>query len=120
MSDACGGAGDRHRRGSDARTGRVRWAPRAARCYPVRPVLSISCSCHGGRGGLHPVELRRWAGFQTLAVGHMLRAQPHAAVRLRSALDLEMSGFGGMAKQKDTFKYTGSQRPSVVTPKRKV
>jgi hypothetical protein len=53
-------------------------------------------------------------------VGHVLRAQPHAAARLRSAVGLKMSGFGGMAKQKDTFKYTGSQRPSVVTPKRKV
>jgi|LakMenEpi03Aug12_release.lakeMendotaPanAssembly.Ray.scaffolds.fasta_scaffold3529799_1 hypothetical protein len=71
---------------------------------------------------MHPVDLRarRWAGFQTLAVGHVLCSQPRAAARLRSAVGLEMSGFGGMAKQKDTFKYTGSQRPSIVTPKRKV
>ena len=45
VSDAtCGGAGDGNSRGSDARTGRVRWAPRAARCYAVRRVLSITCS----------------------------------------------------------------------------
>jgi hypothetical protein len=32
-----------------------------------------------------------------------------------------MSGFGGFAKaKKDTFKYTGSQRLSVPTPRRKV
>lgn len=63
---------------------------------------------------------RRCAGFQSLAVLNVLRTQPRAVARLLSVVGLEMSGFGGLAKQKDTFKYTGLQRPSVMTPRRKV
>eukprot|EP00802_Teleaulax_amphioxeia_P015514 Tamp_15605.p1 GENE.Tamp_15605~~Tamp_15605.p1 ORF type:complete len:365 (-),score=100.25 Tamp_15605:422-1516(-) len=59
------------------------------------------------------------SGFQTLAGAHVLRAQPRTAAR-RGAPAVEMSGFGGFAKAKDNFKYTGTQRPSAMTPMRKV
>jgi methionyl aminopeptidase len=49
----------------------------------------------------------------------VLRAQPRTAAR-RGAPAVEMSGFGGFAKAKDNFKYTGTQRPSAMTPMRKV
>jgi hypothetical protein len=38
----------------------------------------------------------------------------------RGSVALSMSGFGGFAKSKDSFKYTGTQRPSITTPMRKV
>ena len=60
-------------------------------------------------------------GFQTPVGGHALRTQARTApLRHRSTISVEMSGFGGFAKSKDNFKYTGTQRPSATTPMRKV
>ena len=50
-----------------------------------------------------------------------VRAAATARPCRQGRVSVSMSGFGGFAKaKKDTFKYTGSQRLSVPTPRRKV
>ena len=50
-----------------------------------------------------------------------VRAAATARPCRQGRVSVSMSGFGGFAKaKKDTFKYTGTQRLSVPTPRRKV